>query len=411
MQAFRYKGLDTKGQKVQGELTATSIDDAERRIINDNVTVISIVPAGMAKRRGGQEGAPQRRPLLGRSRATEADAAAVLRDLAVMAEAGVPFVEALDAVVSSARTPQIEKSLRVLKDEVVAGKSVAVGMRSAGKLFPPIVTEMMRVAEEGGRLDKSLYTAAGYLERAADLKKRVMNAMLYPIVLTVISALTLGVLIIFVLPKFGNLFSRMGADIPITTELMLALGTSIREHPFYVLGAVIISVVLLRVIFTSRFTSQAAARGVLRVPIVGELVKKLALSRAFQSISTLLGSNVPLISALEHGSKVAGNPVIGEALMYSRSSVEHGGAFSDSLAETGVFPKTVVQMVAVGERTGRLPQLMSTTASHMEGDVDARLKALVSIVEPVMIVFMGAIVGMITLSVIVPIYSVIENIK
>jgi type IV pilus assembly protein PilC len=177
-------------------------------------------------------------------------------------------------------------------------------------------------------------------------------------------------------------------------------------------GAVaIVAAILLRTILRSPAASKAISKFLLKLPVVGELLKRLSLSRAFQSIATLLSSNVSVMAALEHGSKVAGNPVIADALVHARSCVEVGGSLSDSLADTKVFPATLIQMVAVGERTGRLGPLMANTATHMEADVDARLKALVSIVEPLMIVVMGGIVGLITLSIVIPIYSVVEKIK
>ena len=414
MQVFKYKGYDLKGQKVDGEISANTIEEAERRIATQDVSIIAIVPAGLRKGKTSEasvSASPKRFGLLGRKKATDADIAVILRDLAVMAESGVPFVEALDAVTASARTPQIEKSLRALREEIVGGKSLSAAMRAADGLFTPLVCDLVRVAEEGGHLDHALATAAGYVERAAELRKKVMNAMLYPIVLTCIAFMTLTILIVFVLPKFATIFQRMGADIPITTKMMIGAGTAVREHPLYVGIGLVVAIVGLRLLLKSPPVTKAFSRLCMRVPVVGELIKRLALSRAFQSISTLLGSNVSVMAALEQGSKVAGNPVVAEALLYARSCVEVGGSLSDSLAEAKIFPTTLVQMVSVGERTGRLGPLMANTAVHMEQDVDNRLKALVSIVEPLMIVVMGAIVGLITLSIIIPIYSVVEKIK
>lgn len=412
MQVFKYKGYDYKGQKVDGEISANTIEEAERRIGGQQVTIVSIIPAGFAKK-GKADGAEPTggSKMFGKKRVADADIAVILRDLSVMAESGVPFVEALDAVIVSARTPAIEKALKTLKDEIVGGKSLSNAMKSADALFPGIVSDLVRVAEEGGHLDRALAGAAAYVERAAELRKKVMNAMLYPIVLTVIAFMTLTVLVVFVLPKFATIFQKMGADIPATTQAMISIGTAVRSQPWVALGIVAAVVIGMKLLLRTPMAAKAISGAAMRLPVVGELIKRLALSRAFQSIATLLGNNVSVMAALEQGSKVAGNPVISQALQHARSCVEVGGSLSDSLAETKVFPSTLVQMVGVGERTGRLGQLMSNTAAHMEQDVDNRLKALVSIVEPVMIVVMGALVGLITLSIIIPIYSVIERIK
>ncbi len=411
MNAFKYKGYTPDGDKIEGDIQAESIEAAERTLVSQDVTIVSIVPAGM--RRKGRAGEPSSLSgvMPSRGRIKDEDLADILRDLAVMAEAGVPFVEALDAVIAGATKPSIKKGLKALRDEVVAGKSLSSAMRSAGQVFPPLVCEMVRVAEGGGRLERSLENAASYVERTAELKKKVSNAMMYPAVLTVIALLTVGVLIIVVLPKFGHVFSTMGIEVPVTTRIMLGVGQFVRGNPLLELGALAGLVGAAVFVARSPVLSRAVNRFLMKVPVVGDLMRKVAISRALESISTLLSSNVVLMSALEHGAKVSGNPVIEEGLMQARASVEQGGSLSESLAEMRVFPSTLVQMVGVGERTGRLAPLMAATAARMQSDVDVRLKALVSIVEPVMIVVMGSIVALITLSVIVPIYSVIDTLK
>src|SRR5687767_14652987 len=202
MQVFKYKGYDPGGSMVEGELSGETIEDVERRIVSQDVTVISIIPAGFSKRSGGGSATSEAATPISRKgkKVSNADVAVLLRDLSVMAETGVPFVEALDALVASARTPAIADGLKQLRTQIVGGKGLSAGMRSAPQLFPDLVCDMVKVAEEGGRLDKALSSAAAYVERSADLKKKVMNAMLYPIVLTVIAFGTLIVLIVFVLP-------------------------------------------------------------------------------------------------------------------------------------------------------------------------------------------------------------------
>lgn len=416
MPLFKYKGYDLSGQKVEGEISGANVEEAERKIAAQAVTIIAIMPAGHKKRSSGESasGASSnsggRLGLLGKRKLSDTDLATILADLAVMAETGVPFVEALEAVILTARTPGIASGLRDLRTEVVGGKSLSAAMRNSA-IFPSIVSDMVKVAEEGGRLDKALHSAAVYVQRSADLKKKVMNAMLYPIVLTVIAFGTLAVMITFVLPRFANIFKSMKADLPSITKFLLALGESAKSQPVLWIGGLVGMFVLTKVVWTMPTTHRMISGFLLKVPVLGELLRRLALSRACQSIATLLGSNVPLMSALEHGAKVAGNPVITDALMRARTGVEHGVSLSESMRETRVFPPTLIQMVSVGERTGRLGMLMSTTAANMETDVDGRLKALISIVEPVMIVVMGSIVGVITLSIIIPMYSIVENIK
>lgn len=407
MQLFKYKGYDASGKRVDGELAAQTIEEVERRVSAQSVTIISIIPAGAIKSGKAETSGPAPRR---KGRISDADLATILKDLSVMSQTGVPFVEALDAVIETARTPTIEAGLRKFKQEIVGGKSLSASMRSANNLFPSIVCEMVRIAEEGGRLDRALASASTYVDRAADLKRKVMNALLYPIVLTVISAATVVIMIMYVMPKFADIFTKMGAAVPQSTKLMMDLGVTMKNHPIQVFGGFIGLIVGVRFLLQHPSVNKATFLLLLRLPIVGDLLKRLALSRSFSSISTLLNGNVSMLAALEHGANVAGNPVLRDALYQARDAVEHGAPLSDSLQQTKAIPPSLVRMVAVGERTGQLPALMANTASHMEEEVDARLKALISIIEPIMIVAMGVVVGLITMAIIVPMYSIVQNV-
>jgi type IV pilus assembly protein PilC len=328
-----------------------------------------------------------------------------------MAETGVPFVEAVEAVAQSARTPLIRDRLTSFKEAIVGGQSVSVAMRACGSLFPAMVSDLVRVAEEGGRLDQALRAAASYLERSVELRKRIINAMLYPMVMLSVSFLTIIVLVVFVMPRFSEIFDKMGADIPVTTKAMLALGQFLRGQPFVAIGGLVGALALAVFVLRLPATVTALQQLLLRVPVLGDLLRNLALSRAFQSVATLLASNVSLIAALEHGAEVAGNATIRNGLLQSRDAVEQGRPLAEAMTQSKAFPPMLVQVVAVGERTGRLSQLLAKTSANLEATVDARLKSLVSIVEPVMIVIMGVVVGGITISIITPIYSVVQNVK
>ncbi|MER3462996.1 MAG: hypothetical protein C4342_08550 [Armatimonadota bacterium] len=409
MQAFKYKGVQA-GQKVEGEVVAGTIEEAERRLAAQDVTVIALLPAKRSGTRVGNLRSQASGGKGGRRRIPLAHLATMLHDLGVMAAAGVPFVEALDAVADAAPSEKLRQTVLAIRDEVVSGKSLSVALRAA-EAFPDVVCELVHVAEEGGRLDFALRAASSYLERVVEMRKRIVNALLYPMVLLSVAVITSVVLVVIVLPKFSAIFDRMGADIPVTTKWMLLIGEALRSNPVLTVSVVIGLIFAIRWLWKLAMTSRTVSGAILRIPVLGNLVARLALARAFQSIATLISSNVPLLDSVRQAANVSGNPVIREALLNSCSGMEHGVAFSDALKQTEVIPKTLVQMVAVGERTGQLPKLMAASAEHMEQDVDGRLKALVSIVEPVMVVVMGALVGLITLSIIIPIYTVVQNIR
>ncbi len=408
MVSYAYKGMDSKGTRVEGAIQASSLEDAESRLSKQDISVIALRPTGVKAQKSENTAVL---PEAARARISPQDAAATLRNLAVMAETGVPFIEALDAVIGSARTPRIEATMRLVKEGVVGGQGISGALRLAPNMFPPIIVDMIRVAETGGRLDQALANGAAYMERAADLKRKIMNAMLYPTVMLGVSSCTIMVLIIFVMPRFAVVFKQMKAELPLTTQVMLKSGDFIRSQPIVSAVGLVALITGMVIAFknpvSQRFLSLIASR----MPMLGELMKRLALARSLQSISTLVASNVPLLAAIEAGARVAGHGVLEKALLTARDDIERGSSMSEALAKHNVFPKQVIQLIAVGERTGRLPQLLSTVCASMEVEVDGRLKALVSIIEPLMIVGMGLIVGSITMSIIGPIYSAVENIR
>lgn len=410
MVSYVYKGVDSRGAKIEGQVTAASLDDAEKKLSIQDISIHVLVPAQGAKGFKKVE-ASDRTIKLVKKKVSAQDSADVLSNLAIMAETGVPFIEALDAVIYSARTPVIRDSLIAVKEGVVGGQGLSHSLRMASNMFPPIITDMVRVAESGGKFDQALKNGAAYLGRVADMRKKVMNAMMYPSVMLGVSIVTILVLIVFVMPKFGQVFSQMKSKLPLTTTVMLQAGTTIRENP---LGSLVIVLGLVfGVAFLLRFDAVKRIITAImnRIPILGDLLKRLAIARSLQTIAALSTSNVQLLSAMEQGAKVAGHPDITRALLKARDAIEHGSSMYDAIEKTNVFPKQITQMIAVGEKTGRLSQLLEVICVQMEKDIDAKLRALVSIIEPLMIVSMGVIVGSITVSIIGPIYSVIENIK
>ncbi|MFI5386117.1 MAG: type II secretion system F family protein [Fimbriimonadales bacterium] len=409
MHAFKYKGYDAAGQPVTGEMTAASIDEVERRMMNRQITLVVVKPTRARAERGSPT---DPRGIWKRSRrVSDAEAAKILSNLSVMVAAGVPFVEALDALASTATREVIVKGIQDLKNQIIEGQSLAGALRSATTLFPEMVADLVRVAEEGGSLASSLSSAGSFLARRADLRRKVKNAMLYPAVMLVVSFLTVLVLVVFVMPKFMEVFQEMHADIPITTRLMINAGNLIRGEPWQCLSVFVALIVAAKFASRNEYVAAGCSKLAVRLPGVGDLLSKLALSRALQSMSALISGNVPLVLALEHGAKVAGNPQLSDAIRRSLKSVEEGETLFAAFAEHKAFPPVLTQMIGVGEKTGHLASMMTLCAEEMETETDARLKSLIAIIEPLMIVVMGVLVGTITVSIITPIYSAVQHIR
>lgn len=415
MTVYKYRAFDPSGKTLSGEMAANTVDEAEAKIVSQSLTIISIVPLLKAKEKAREaEQSRVKSPsdiVLFQKKPKIEEIAVALRSLAVMAEAGVPVVEALAAVEKSCVNPILQEGLRRIRSDIMQGRSLAQAMRSAPKLFQPVLADMVSVAEEGGHLDRALANAATYVERSSELRKKVLNALMYPLALTSVSTVTVIFLIIFILPKFAETFKGMGAKLPALTQKLIDLGTLIKGHPLQSVVFVIGLVFAIKKLLSIPKVKAAVGAGLLRVPVLGDLLMKLAMARTLQTLSALLGGNVPLIVALEHAGKVSNNPRIEKACTAARYHVETGGQLADSFADSKVFSATIVQMTAVGERTGRLQSLIASASGQMEIDADARLKALIAIFEPMMILMMGFIVGFITVSVITPIYSLMEQVK
>lgn len=411
MNAFQYKGYDASGNAVTGEILAASVDEVERKMMNQQVTLVLVKPTKMGKDGVPKTAATAQRKSSGGRKATDQEAATILSNLATMVNAGVPFVDGLDAIAAVTNKQTIRDGIADMKAMIIEGHSLAAALRSAKALFPELVADMVRVAEEGSSLGTALASAAAYLSRKAELRRKVMNAMLYPMVMLGVSFLTVLVLVIFVMPKFADVFIKMHADIPITTRLLLDFGDLLRAKPWVCLGCFVGGIIGLRFAFKNEQVAKVGGVLVLKMPGIGDLMKKLALSRALQSISALISGNVPIVQALEHGAKVAGNRALSAAITRSVTFVEQGGTLSDAFAEAKAFPPILTQMIGVGERTGKLAPMLATCAEQMEEETDSRLKSLVGILEPVMIVVMGILVGTITVSIITPIYSAVQHVK
>lgn len=408
MTTFRYQGYDASGIKTKGEIQANSKEEVERRLSLQNITPTAIL---LGKSGKATERLVKERRAKGRGKVSDAERAGILRDLSTMVNAGVPFVEALEAVAVAKQKPAIERPLERIRATIVEGGSISAAMRAAGDLFPPLVADVINVAEKGGRLDGALDNAASYLERSADLRRKISNAAMYPLVMLSVSGIMMVVIVVFVLPRFGDLFTKMKADLPVTTKAMLAVGKFVHVQPLMSLGITVGIVLSTTFLLRQTLVQRMIGRLALRTPGVGELLVRLGLARALRVIATLLSSNVPIMVALEHGAKVSGVPMISLALTDASETVRMGGVLSDALRRSRYVPASVTQMVIVGEKTGRLGSLLASCAEKMEYESDSRLKSLVSVIEPIMILFMGVLVGGITISIITPIYSAVGNIR
>ncbi|MEP0765734.1 MAG: type II secretion system F family protein [Fimbriimonadia bacterium] len=412
MPIYRYKAYETSGARVQDTIEASDEKDALRKLAYRGLTVASIqVEAQTHAARG-------RRPVTESSgigvfgpKLKPEDTAVLCRELAIMIDAGVPISEALTSLAEAARHPAILRGLNDVLAQIRNGASLSEAIRVAPRVFPGLLADIVSVAEEGGSLPTALDTAASHIEQSLDFRRKVRSALIYPVLLLSIAVITAAVLITFVLPRFTKIFENMGVETPTSTQALLAVSGFLHGAWPYIFGTCVALWVVWRRLMKERPFCTNWTRGLMRLPIAGDLMRKVALARALAVLSSLLSCNVPLLRALTHAGKVTGNPVYEDSFTSVASRVEGGRSLAEALGEADAIPHLIIQMTAVGERTGSLAAVLGKTAAFIEADVDNKLRSLTSIIEPLMIVGLGVFIGFITISVIAPIYSLVGQVR
>ncbi|MCG9894392.1 MAG: type II secretion system F family protein [Fimbriimonadaceae bacterium] len=411
MSAFKYKILTGDGETKTGEVQAGGLEEAERRLQQQGATVISLVPLFEKKAKEAAGAKPLTQVRVGKAKAKPAELATVLRNLAVLAESGVPFYESLNAVQEGAESPALREGLEKVKSQVMAGRTLGQSLRSAPELFTPMVCDMVATGEESGRLDKALTGAAAYMDRAVALRAKLVNALIYPSILLGVAGLTVSALVFFIMPRFAETFKGMNIKPPAVTQALMDFGTTASTKPWLFIVVPLAVVFLIKFIAAKPVLRDFFLRLSRRIPVLGPVLRQLSLARMLSTLSSLLGSGVNLLPALESAGKVSGDPDIEAACEAAHQDVHGGGMLSESFKRTRVLPPTLVQMVAVGERSGRLSTLVERASEEMEVQADARLKSLMAIFEPIMILVMGGVIGLITFSLISPLFSVLQNVR
>lgn len=403
MPEFAYKAVTTSGSVSENRIEASSETEARTQLRNRGVHVVQL-------RELSAQQAARARKTSGK-RPSSDEVASTIRQMSILVRAGVPLVEGLVGLADQVRSPMLKVCLEGVASDVSHGAALSDSFAKYPSVFPKLAVEMAGIAEAGGNLAESMGRLADHLENSAEIARKVKSALAYPIVVLAISVITVIVMVTFILPRFMQLFDHMGAKLPWTTKVLMTISHTLtsRWYLFVVLTAA-------GVYGFKRYAASPSGKRtldalVLKLPLVGEIVKKIIMSRAIASMSTLLSSGVPMVQTLETSAAAANNEVVKAALLKASREVSEGNATSNALSGTGVFPPLVLQMVASGEKTGDLPAMLDYVCGMYERETDAKVKSLTSVIEPVMIVVLGLIVGFIAMSVIVPIYSLVGGVK
>jgi len=400
MATFAYNGRTRQGQIVSGERLADSMDGAVAALRREQILVTQINPvkeAKAAKASGKAVGAK--------------NLAVFTRQFSVMIDAGLPLVQCLDILGTQEEDKHFSSVILATRTDVESGASLADAMKKHPKTFDPLFTNMIAAGEAGGILDTILKRLATYIEKAVKLKGQVKSAMIYPIAVIVIAVLVVGVILWKVIPTFASLFSGLGAELPLPTRIVIAMSNGLVRYMPFVLVGIGAAVFAFRSYYASANGRTVVDRSILKMPILGSLMRKIAVARFCRTLSTLLASGVSILEALEITARTAGNAIIEAAIMSTRKSIEGGETIAQPLKETDVFPSMVVQMISVGEATGALDTMLSKIADFYEEEVDVAVAGLLTLLEPVMIFFLGVVVGGIVIAMYLPIFDLISKLS
>src|SRR5512139_1465888 len=405
MATFAYSGRTRGGETVSGERTADSIDAAVAALRRDQVLVTKIVPS---RTKAAEQPAKAGR---GGRKVKPKNLAVFTRQFSVMIDAGLPLVQCLDILGNQEEDKNFAKTILQTRTDVEGGASLADAMKKHPKTFDALYTNMIAAGEAGGILDTILKRLAVYIEKAVKLKAQVKSAMIYPVAVLVIAAGVVAVILWKVIPTFSALFAGLGAELPLPTRVVIwASNTLIRFLPFIVV-ALVAGAFGLRQYYATNNGRHAIDRMLLRLPILGMILRKIAVSRFCRTLATLISSGVPILDGLDITARTSGNAIVEDAIQATRKSIERGETVAAPLKETGVFPAMVTQMIGVGEATGALDTMLAKIADFYEEEVDTAVAGLLTLMEPVMMAFLGTVVGGIVIAMYLPIFGLINKLS
>jgi type IV pilus assembly protein PilC len=399
MPTFVYRARTMGGESQNGEVTAANEAEVVGQLRRHRLVVVSVKPK------------PKEFKIPLRKGVKTKDLVLFTRQFATMINAGLPLVQSLDILASQQTKPRVAEKLSALLRDVEAGSTLADAMRRQSGFFNEIYVNMVTAGEAGGILDTILLRLAEYLEAADRLKRKVKGAMFYPVTVLSFAALAIAGLLIFVIPTFAGFFSDAGVPLPLPTRIVMGMSNFLIGWWWAVLGALVMGGYALRAYHRTPDGQLAIDRLLLRLPVLGPVIKKSAIARFSRTLGTLVQSGVPILEGLEITARTAGNRVIEDAVMASRASIAGGDTIADPLKRSQVFPPMVVQMINVGEQTGGLDEMLEKIADFYDEEVEAAVAALTSIIEPVMIVFLGAIVGGMVVAMYLPIFDIIQTVE
>jgi len=400
MAVFRWQGVSPRGEVLQGEMEAATRDAVLVRLRAQRIRPMP----DKIKEKGKGLDREITIPGFGESIRTR-DIVIFTRQLATMIDAGLPIVQCLEILAQQSDNKKLRKVIFQIKEEVEAGSTFTDALRKHNKLFDDLYVNMVAAGEVGGILDTILHRLAAYMEKAMKLIAKIKGAMIYPATIITVAVIVTAVLLIYVIPVFAELFSSFGQALPAPTQFVINLSNFTIKYFPYLVAALVAAGVALRQAYQTEQGRLAIDRFCLQLPIFGDLLRKSAVARFSRTLSTLVSSGVPILDALAITARTAGNKVVERTVLETRLSISQGKTIAEPLGESKVFPPMVCQMIAVGEATGALDAMLQKIADFYEDEVDNVVNNLTALMEPMVIAFLGVIIGGLVISMYLPIFK------
>lgn len=402
MAQYAYAGIGRNGKPATGTVNASSAEEVSRQLRRQRIRVTKIEPVGKAKGLSISLG--------GKKKVTQEEVAVFTRQFSVMIDAGLPLVQCLDILSKQSDNKFFSDTLAKVRNEMEGGASLADALQQHPKVFTKLYCNMIAAGEAGGILDIILRRLATYIEKNVKLKRAVKSASIYPAVIITVACLVVLIILWKVIPTFAALFSGLGAQLPLPTRIVVMASNFVGAYmPFLVIGGVV-AFFAAKNYYKTDSGQLVIDRIVLNLPVVGMLLRKIAVARFCRTLATLVSSGVPILESLNITASTAGNRVVSDAVLDTRRSIEAGKSLARPLEASGVFPPMVTQMIGVGEETGALDTMLSKIAEFYEEEVDTAVEGLMALLEPVMIVFLGTVIGGIVVSMYLPMFDLINKI-
>jgi len=395
METYVWTGRTRDGKRQKGEMTAKSKDEAISTLRKQNILVTSV----------STRTSKLNLNLSFKAGVSDKDIVVFTRQFATMIDAGLPLIQCLDILAKQTENKTFASSINEIRQDVEAGSTYADALRKHPNIFNDLYVNMVAAGELGGILDTILNRLSKYIEKSIKLKRQIKSAMAYPSTIVAVAVVVIVVLLVWVIPIFAKMFTDFGGVLPAPTRMVIGASDFMQHNILIIIGAVGLIIFGLSRYYKTSNGRRTVDRLALRLPIFGLLVRKIAVAKFTRTLGTLISSGVPILDGLDIVAKTAGNKVVEEALVATRQSISEGKTLAEPLEQTQVFPPMVVQMIAVGETTGALDAMLSKIADFYDEEVDSTVSTLTSLLEPMLMIFLGIVIGFIVVAMYLPIFK------